>query len=177
MLSKRQELILKLIVEEFIKTADPVGSKSLAESLNFSSATIRNEMAELEELDYIEKTHTSSGRVPSDKGYHYYIEKLLAENNNYSASFNVIDELFASGEITLDELSSNDIAVQQELIKTLFLSRIMINLKQDLSEMGTSLKHKRELASFPEMRSLPLLVPAVAAASISLSDLLIHQEH
>ncbi len=86
-----------------------------------------------------------------------------------------VDELFASGEITLDELSSNDLSVQQELIKTLFLSRIMINLKQDLTEMGANLKYKRELASFPEMRSLPSLVPAVAATSISLSDLLIQQ--
>jgi len=103
MLSKRQELVLKLIVEEYVKTADPIGSKLLSESLNVSSATIRNEMAELEELGYLEKTHTSSGRVPSDKGYHYYIEKLLADNDNYSASFNVIDELFSNKDIKRDE--------------------------------------------------------------------------
>ncbi len=103
MLSKRQELILKLIVEEFVKTADPVGSKSLTDLLDFSSATIRNEMAALEDLEYLEKTHTSSGRIPSDKGYHYYIEKLLSDNNNYSTSFNVIDELFSNKEIKRDE--------------------------------------------------------------------------
>ncbi len=75
MLTKRQELVLKLIVNEFVKTADPVGSKTLANLLKVSSATIRNEMVGLEELGLIEKTHTSSGRVPSDAGYHYYIEK------------------------------------------------------------------------------------------------------
>jgi heat-inducible transcriptional repressor len=74
----RRELILKYIVEFFIKHAEPVGSKTLIEAynLNYSSATIRNEMLELENLGYLEKTHTSSGRVPSNKGYKYYIEHL-----------------------------------------------------------------------------------------------------
>ena len=103
MLSKRQEIILKLIVEEFVKSADPVGSKTLARLLNVSSATIRNEMAGLEELGLIEKTHTSSGRVPSDAGYHYYIEELLSTNDNYTESFNVIDELFSNKEMKRDE--------------------------------------------------------------------------
>ena len=103
MLSKRQELILKLIVEEFVKTADPVGSRTLSDLLNVSSATIRNEMAGLEELGFLEKTHTSSGRIPSDKGYHYYIEKLLNSNENYNESFDVIDELFSNKEMKRDE--------------------------------------------------------------------------
>lgn len=74
----RQEVILKLIVEEFISTATPVGSKTLIEKyhLNFSSATVRNDMMELEKNGYIEKTHASSGRVPSSKGYRYYVDKL-----------------------------------------------------------------------------------------------------
>ncbi len=103
MLTKRQEIILKLIVDEFVKTADPVGSRTLSELLNVSSATIRNEMAGLEELGFLEKTHTSSGRIPSDKGYHYYIEKLLTNNQDYHESFNVIDELFSNKEIIRDE--------------------------------------------------------------------------
>ncbi len=103
MLSKRQEVILKLIVEEFIKTADPVGSRTLSMLLDVSSATIRNEMANLEELDFLEKTHTSSGRIPSDKGYHYYIEKLLTNNYNYDDSFDVIDDLFSNKNIKRDE--------------------------------------------------------------------------
>ena len=68
MLTKRQEEILKLIVMEYIKLAKPVGSKLICDRLNCSSATVRNEMVELEELGLLEKTHTSSGRVRSEKG-------------------------------------------------------------------------------------------------------------
>ena len=103
MLTKRQEEILKLIVDEFVKTAEPIGSRTLSDLLNLSSATIRNEMAGLEDLGFLEKTHTSSGRIPSDKGYHYYIEKLITNNQNYNESFNVIDELFSNKDIKRDE--------------------------------------------------------------------------
>ena len=74
----RSDVILKYIVEYFIKNAQPVGSQTLIEmyKLPYSSATIRNEMYALEKLGLIEKTHSSSGRVPSAKGYKYYCEKL-----------------------------------------------------------------------------------------------------
>lgn len=74
----RRDKVLKLIVEHFIKTAQPVGSKALIEEygLDYSSATIRSEMNALEQDGLLEKTHTSSGRVPSSKGYRYYIENL-----------------------------------------------------------------------------------------------------
>ena len=74
----RRDRILKLIVEHFIKTAQPVGSQTLIDEygLNYSSATIRAEMNALEGDGFLEKTHTSSGRVPSSKGYRYYIENL-----------------------------------------------------------------------------------------------------
>ncbi len=79
----RRYFILKLIVEEFIKTAKPIGSQTLIDTydLKFSSATIRNEMFLLEEEGYIEKPHTSSGRVPSAKGYRYYIEHLRSKDD------------------------------------------------------------------------------------------------
>lgn len=78
MKQSRRDEILKYIVEEFIQTAQPVGSKTLLEkyALDCSSATIRNAMAELEKEGMLEKTHISSGRVPSAKGYQYYLEKL-----------------------------------------------------------------------------------------------------
>ncbi len=74
----RSDAILKYIVEYFIKNAQPVGSHTLIEEyhLPYSSATIRNEMFALEKMGYIEKTHSSSGRVPSSKGYKYYCEHL-----------------------------------------------------------------------------------------------------
>lgn len=74
----RRDQILKMIVEQFIKTGNPVGSQTLIDEfhLNCSSATIRNEMFILEKEGYLEKTHTSSGRVPSSLGYRYYVEYL-----------------------------------------------------------------------------------------------------
>lgn len=78
-LTNRQNVIFKTIVEEFTRTAEPIGSKTLMNLLDFpvSSATIRNEMATLEKCGLLEKTHTSSGRIPSSKGYRYYVENLM----------------------------------------------------------------------------------------------------
>ena len=76
-MDKRQEELLKAIVENYIKTVKPVGSKSLCQKFKVSSATIRNEMSVLEELGYIEKNHISSGRIPSEAGYKYYVENLM----------------------------------------------------------------------------------------------------
>ncbi len=79
MLDDRKKRILQAIIEEYINTAEPVSSGIIVENydLNCSSATIRNEMAELERLGYIEKPHTSAGRVPSAKGYRFYVDELL----------------------------------------------------------------------------------------------------
>lgn len=79
MLSDRQRLILNAIVDNYIHSAEPVGSRTLSkrEEVGFSSATIRNEMADLEELGYLEQPHTSAGRVPSTKGYRFYVDNLL----------------------------------------------------------------------------------------------------
>lgn len=77
MLTERQENILKLITTEYIKSARPVGSKLICDELNCSSATVRNEMAALEDLGLLEKTHTSSGRIPSEAGYRYYVDHLM----------------------------------------------------------------------------------------------------
>lgn len=76
-MSDRERLLLKEIVENYISCAKPVGSKSLCKKFKCSSATIRNEMAYLESLGYIEKNHISSGRVPSEAGYKYYVEHLM----------------------------------------------------------------------------------------------------
>ena len=76
LLEERKKRVLQAIVEEYITPAEPVSSGAIMnlEGLEYSSATIRNEMAELEKMGYIEKTHTSSGRVPSAKGYRYYVD-------------------------------------------------------------------------------------------------------
>ena len=93
----RSDTILKYIVEYFIKTAQPVGSHTLIEvyHLNYSSATIRNEMYALEKLGLIEKTHSSSGRVPSASGYKYYCDRLRDKQ--------VDEELRQSLQLVLDQ--------------------------------------------------------------------------
>ena len=82
-LTERKKQILKRVVEDYIAAAEPVGSKALAEEMggSVSSATIRNEMADLEELGYILQPHTSAGRIPSDKGYRFYVDHLMEEKN------------------------------------------------------------------------------------------------
>lgn len=77
MLTSRQEKVLELIIKNYVKSVNPVGSKLICDELDCSSATIRNEMAFLEDEGYLEKTHTSSGRIPSEKGYRYYVDNLM----------------------------------------------------------------------------------------------------
>ena len=81
-LSERKKKILKAIVELYVKTAEPVGSKAIAAAMDskVSSATIRNEMAELEEMGYLEKPHTSAGRIPSPKCYRIYVNELMEQH-------------------------------------------------------------------------------------------------
>ncbi len=91
-LSERKRLILKAIVEAHIEGGEPVGSKYLTESKNItcSSATIRNEMAELENLGYLEQPHTSAGRVPSELGYRFYVDSLARD---YAMTTHEIEEI------------------------------------------------------------------------------------
>ena len=83
MLNDRKKRILQAIVDEYVDTAEPVSSGAISQKygIDFSSATIRNEMAELEKEGYLDKVHTSSGRVPSAKGYRLYVDELLKEQN------------------------------------------------------------------------------------------------
>src|SRR5690606_31953181 len=81
-LSSRQNTILKLIVQEYVRTGRAIGSKALIEryKLRISPATVRNEMSELEERNFLHHPHTSAGRMPTEQGYRYFIEYLLEED-------------------------------------------------------------------------------------------------
>ena len=83
MLDNRKKKVLQAIVEEYINSAEPVSSKAILSGydLECSSATIRNEMSELEKIGFLDKTHTSSGRIPSSKGYRYYIDELINDED------------------------------------------------------------------------------------------------
>ena len=82
-LDERKTKILKAIIQTYLETGEPVGSRTISKytDLNLSSATIRNEMSDLEELGYIVQPHTSAGRIPSDKGYRFYVDNLMEEKD------------------------------------------------------------------------------------------------
>lgn len=82
-LDERKTKILNAIIRNYLETGEPVGSRTISKytDMNLSSATIRNEMSDLEELGYIMQPHTSSGRIPSDMGYRFYVDHLLEEKN------------------------------------------------------------------------------------------------
>lgn len=105
MLTSRQTLILKTIIDEFTSTAEPVGSKRLMTLLDIqvSSATLRNEMAILEDYGLLEKTHTSSGRIPSSKGYRYYVENLMDKQLDSKVQ-HALSEVFQEHHYTMDEI-------------------------------------------------------------------------
>ncbi|ABN52556.1 MAG TPA: heat-inducible transcription repressor HrcA [Hungateiclostridium thermocellum] len=81
-LDERKKRILQSIIDDYISTAEPVGSRTVARKheLGLSSATIRNEMADLEEMGYLTQPHTSAGRIPSDKGYRFYVDQLMKQS-------------------------------------------------------------------------------------------------
>ena len=79
-MTERQALILKAIIEQYAEVAVPVGSSLLAKVFNVSSATVRAEMAELERLGFIAQPHTSAGRVPTDRGYRFYVNQMAEMN-------------------------------------------------------------------------------------------------
>ena len=81
LLDERKMKILQAIIRNYLETGEPVGSRTISKytDLNLSSATIRNEMADLEELGYIVQPHTSAGRIPSDKGYRLYVDQMMEE--------------------------------------------------------------------------------------------------
>ena len=83
-LDERKEKILKAIIQTYLETGEPVGSRTISKysDLKLSSATIRNEMSDLEELGYIIQPHTSAGRIPSDKGYRFYVDQIIKEKDS-----------------------------------------------------------------------------------------------
>ncbi len=106
-LNKRKKQILQAIVEEYIQTAEPVSSGSLVENkkIDCSSATIRNEMAELEKIGFLEKPHTSAGRVPSQEGYRYYVDELLRDDKITQKEMLYIKEKLETKVNNLEELT------------------------------------------------------------------------
>lgn len=117
MLTNRQLQILQAIVDDFIMFAQPVGSRQISkkQEITFSPATIRNEMADLEELGFLEKTHTSSGRVPSEKGYRFYVDHLLNPQGINSRDIQQIQSIFNDRLVEVEHIIRKSANILSEL--------------------------------------------------------------
>lgn len=114
-MNQRQEELLKLIIEDYIQTARPVSSKSICEIMNCSSATVRNEMALLEDLGLLEKTHTSSGRIPSEKGYRYYVDHIMKPREMNGEDMLKLQTIFHNQSLALDDAILRSMEIISEL--------------------------------------------------------------
>ncbi len=148
MLDNRKKRILQAVIDEYINTAEPVSSSALVQkyNLDYSSATVRNELAELEKNGYLDKTHTSSGRVPSEKGYRFYVDELIKDDDvsleeikyiqsKLSERVNEIEELTKITTSTLSEIThyptvaigpKTDMQIIEELKFVLLGSRMLM---------------------------------------------------
>ena len=115
MLTERQKEILKLIVMEYIKGAKPVGSQIICEMLNCSSATVRSEMAALEDLGLLEKTHTSSGRVPSEEGYRYYVDNLMKLKEISGEDMLKLQLIFSNNQLELSDCIKKSLEIVSDI--------------------------------------------------------------
>lgn len=116
MLTERQSKMLKLIVERYIKDPTPVGSKVISKALACSSATIRNEMATLEDLGLLEKTHTSSGRIPSEKGYRYYVDHLMELKKMNAEDMLKLQIVFRNQQLALSDVITKSLQVISDMM-------------------------------------------------------------
>ncbi len=140
-LSERKKMILQAIIEDYIATAEPVASRNLAKNhdLGLSAATIRNEMADLEEMGYLDKPHTSAGRVPSEMGYRFYVDSLMQK---YS--------------LTIDEIAG----LQQSMDRSYNKLEGVIS---EISDLISKVTHYPSVVAFPResqrrVRSVKLIL-------------------
>lgn len=120
-LDSRKMLILKAVIDDYIESMEPVGSRTIAKKydMGLSSATIRNEMADLEEMGYLSQPHTSAGRIPSDKGYRLYVDKLMSlKELGIEPTGEEIDEIKSHMQNKINELSDK-IRVASEIVSRL----------------------------------------------------------
>ncbi len=124
-IDERKQQVLAAVVDSYIRTGEPVGSKAVMQHLRMqvSSATIRNDMAFLERVGLLEQPHTSAGRVPTYRGYRYYIENLMAPKPLTDDERDLIDGLLSHNAATVDTVVENAIAVMSELTNMTVVAR------------------------------------------------------
>ncbi|MDW7729191.1 MAG: heat-inducible transcriptional repressor HrcA [Bacillota bacterium] len=141
--NERKQQILRAVVINYIKTAEPVGSRTVARSyrIGLSSATIRNEMADLEELGYLVQPHTSAGRIPSQRGYRYYVDNLMDLEDLSDA-----DEMALSSSLSTEKM--------REIEQIIFNSARVLSSATNQTSLIMGPQFKK--SAFRQMRILPL---------------------
>lgn len=115
MLTTRQERVLEVIIREYVKNVTPVGSKLICDELKCSSATIRNEMSALESMGYLEKTHISSGRIPSESGYRYYVDNLMKPKEMTGEDMLKLQMIFNNNKLEINDCLKRSLEIISEL--------------------------------------------------------------
>jgi len=148
---ERRLEVLRAIVEDYVRTAEPVGSKSLVERrhLGVSPATIRNDMAALEEEGYISQPHTSAGRIPTDKGYRYFVDRLAGIKPLSAAEQRAIAS-FLEGAVDLDDVVTRTVRLLAQITR-------QVAVVQYPSLQRATVRHI-ELVSMSETRLMVVLI-------------------
>ena len=115
MITEREKEILKVIVEEYIKTAKPVSSSAICKLIDCSSATVRNEMVYLSDLGYLEKNHFASGRIPSEKGYKFYVDNLMKPKEMTGEDMLKLQTIFNNQSLALSDTIKRSIEIVSEI--------------------------------------------------------------
>lgn len=139
--------ILKSVIDEYIESGEPVGSKHLASAgnMSLSPATIRNEMSELEEMGYLDKPHTSAGRIPSNAAYRIYIEKLMESYRLNVEELNLLNELTRFKMDEMEKMVSRATKVISEITNCATLSLMTSNKKHVVSRFDALLIDEKSL--------------------------------
>lgn len=142
MLNERKKKILQIIIEDYISSAEPVGSRTIARKydLGLSPATIRNEMSDLELLGYLEQPHTSAGRIPSAQAYHFYVDALIEPGTLTDNDMALIDGWYNERRRNIDDIFQSTAKI---------LSRMTQNVSMVLTNQQT-------IANFCYLKFLPL---------------------
>ena len=164
MLDERKLAVLRAIVEDYVSTTEPVGSKSLVDrhGLDVSPATIRNDMAILEEQGYIAQPHTSAGRIPTDKGYRLFVDRLSNVKPLSSAERRAI-ETFLAGAYSLDEVVARTVRLLTRLTQQVAVVQYPLLSKSEVRHI--------ELVSVTPRRVLLVLITDTGRVEQAMVDL------
>jgi heat-inducible transcriptional repressor len=159
-MDERKQKVLLAVVKGFIATAEPVGSRTIARKYNLgvSPATIRNEMADLEEMGYLEQPHTSAGRIPSDSGYRYYVDCLMEKYTLSEAERNYIKTCFEEKMRDIEEVVN---------LSSLLLSRLSNYTSLTIGPYG-------RINRFQQVRLIPLAIDKALLVAISHKNIVHH---